>query len=303
MTLLYLASSGTTKTELQDGLSYPSEEEIILMGFEEVLAKTKSSEAFTLETGSKLYVKKEFPALQDYQDKISKYLLSEIENIDFSSGGAAKVINQWVADKTKEKIKEIISEADTSEDTVAVLVNAIYFKSKWENEFSKEGTHEQEFSLLSGKTVKVQMMQRKGEYALLKHEALSCSVLEMPYKKKRLSMIIFLPEKAEDFLKMEKTFFTFDFSSLQSCQKQTLHLSVPKFSLSTTNDELVKSLQKMAISHIFGKADFSRLTNKTGLFVSTIIQKVFVELNEEGTEAAAATMAFKFYMRRLIVPV
>ncbi len=99
----------------------------------------------------------------------------------------------------------------------------------------------------------------------------------MPYKKNRLSMVIFMPEKAECFLKMEKSFSNFDFASLQSCYKLTLLLLVPKFSLSTTH-MLVEPLHKIGISKNFEEeeTDFSKLTNETGLEVSDIIQKVLL---------------------------
>ncbi len=305
MALVYLATSGTTKTELQDGLSYPKEEETFLKGFKVTLANTVSDDTFTLEKVNKLYIQEKYQILKDYLAKVSKYLLAEIENIDFASNGATEVVNKWVEKKTNQKIKELLPQGIVTSDTRAILVNAIHFKSEWKKFFKKTNTEEGKFSLLGGNTVKVQMMTIGETYTLLHSNTLGCSVLEIPYKEERLSFIIFLPDKAEDFLKMEKTFLSFDFTSLKACQEQThLLLSVPKFSLDTTH-KLVEPLKKIGISKIFDyrAADFSKLTSESGLEVAEIIQKVHIEVDEEGTEAAVATVVqIQFRCGRLTPP-
>ena len=221
----------------------------------------------------------------NFLERNQQFFEAEIASLDFSDSQAIKTINQWVETNTNSKIKKIVHEISPA--TVLFLINAIYFKGSWQNEFDTSQTRPGVFQLPDGTQKQVQMMQREGTYPYFRgayFEAVS-----LPYGDGRLSMYIFLPtthSNLDDFL---------DGLNTESWQRwlsqfhnETLHLMMPRFKLeyeATLNDTL-KALG-MEIAFDSG-ADFSGM-GPTGLFISEVRHKTFVEVNEQGTEAAAAT--------------
>ena len=221
----------------------------------------------------------------NFLERNQQFFEAEIAALDFSDPQAIKTINQWVETNTNGKIEEIVREISPA--TVLFLINAIYFKGSWQNEFDTSLTRPGIFQLSDGTQKQVQMMNREGEYPYFRDEHFEAASL--PYGDGRLSMYIFLPtahSNLNDFLEGLNTESWQRW--LSQFYNETLHLVLPRFKLeyeATLNDTL-KALG-MEIAFDSG-ADFSGM-GPTGLFISEVRHKTFVEVNEQGTEAAAAT--------------
>jgi serpin B len=206
-------------------------------------------------------------------------------------GGGLDEINGWVNKKTEGKIGKILEGLDPN--SVCVLLNAIYFKGIWERQFEKSGTYDAPFSLSADKKVKVPLMYQKGDFKLLTEK--DFQAVSIPYKGQSLSMVILLPKTADGLAALEKQLTDQSLkgwlAKLDSQPVQKIELYLPKFRLETKYG-LVSHFENMGIKDAFapGAADFSGMGwPKGALYISQIVHKAFVEVNEEGTEAAAAT--------------
>jgi serpin B len=205
-------------------------------------------------------------------------------------GGGLDTINDWVKQKTEGKIEKIL--AELSPNSVCVLLNAIYFKGIWENQFQKSNTHDAFFSVSASKKVKVPLMHQKSNFKIMTEK--DFQAISIPYKGNDLSMIILLPQTVDGLVLMEKQLTTQNLkewlAKLDKQRVQKVELYLPKFKLETSYD-LKSSFEKMGMKNAFGgAADFSGMGWPKGkLWISQIKHKAFVEVNEEGTEAAAAT--------------
>jgi serpin B len=232
--------------------------------------------------------------VKEYLDKMEKHFKATAKNINFGeSQEAASVINGWIASQTNQKIKDLIPADALNALTRLVLVNAIYFKGDWASKFNKAATIKADFHVSPTETVKVDMMVATAEYAGEMNKELGCTILQVPYKGERLNMLFFLSDKPEGFSDMEKKFASFDFTTLNLTRKTKFEVSIPKFKLETSHS-LNNPLKEVGMVSMFdaANADFTKLSEKgKDLYVSAVMQKAFIEVNEEGTEAAAATGA------------
>ena len=209
-------------------------------------------------------------------------------------------INQWVEQQTEDKIKDLLQPGVVSSGTRLVLTNAIYFKADWNAQFKKADTKEEEFHLAAGETVRAPLMHREGRFNYFNGGTFQ--VLEIPYTGAELSMIVFLPNEAGGLSALEQTLTP---SKLRQWLGQ-LHsvpkviLTLPRFKM-TEQFELGKALGALGMREAFvrGAADFSGMDGKRDLYVSAAIHKAYVDVDEQGTEAAAATATT---MRALSMP-
>ncbi len=210
-------------------------------------------------------------------------------NYAVNPSSAAKTINDWVSRHTQGKIKNIISDGALTKSTPMVITNAIYFKSDWAEQFEARNTHDMPFWVTQGKSATVMMMSRTGDTVkYTKRDGLEAA--ELPYKNGRFSMIILLPEKGRDIAETEKKLTAEEFGRIAaSMEMKRVKISVPKFKTEQTF-ELNNVLKKMGMPSAFAaSADFSAMNGKHNMRISDVIHKTFVEVGEEGTEAAAAT--------------
>jgi serpin B len=219
-----------------------------------------------------------------------KATLKDYYDAEIFGGGLAK-INGWVKQKTEGKIEKILEELDAN--SVCVLLNAIYFKGIWESQFQKCSTHDALFSVSADKQVTVPMMYQKSDFKLLVEK--DFQAVSLPYKGKSLSMVVLLPRTKGGLAALERQMTDQNLNGwlvkLAAQPVQKVDLFLPKFKLETSYD-LVSPLSKMGMKEAFvlGKADFSGMGWPKGrLYISQIKHKAYVEVNEEGTEAAAAT--------------
>ncbi|HUW19199.1 MAG TPA: serpin family protein [Sedimentisphaerales bacterium] len=228
--------------------------------------------------------------LQEFLQLIEVNYGGALNKVDFirAAEAARTTINAWVEKQTKDKIKELIQPGVLNQMTRLVLTNAIYFKGNWASRFKKETTKEAPFTLLNGNKVNVAMMNQTAEFKYM--EASDFQALELPYVGDELSMIILLPKEFDGLNEFEKE-LTIDSLSkwLGELRTREVIVSVPKFQMSRQFG-LAGILESMGMTDAFSpRADFSGISGNKDLFISAVIHKAYVDVNEEGTEAAAAT--------------
>ncbi|KAI4555022.1 serpin B4-like [Ovis canadensis] len=264
--------------------------------FQKLLTELKkSTDAYELSVANRLYGEKEFPFLQEYMDNVKKYYLASVESADFKNAAeeSRKMINSWVESQTNERIKGLFPKDSLDSTTVLVLVNAVYFKGQWNQKFQEESTAEEKFWLNKDTSKPVQMMKQTDSFNFVSLEDVQAKILEIPYKGEELSMMVLLPNKVDGLQKLEDQLTAeklIAWTSPQNMGKRQVHLYLPRFKVEESYD-LVPTLQALGMVDAFRDevADFSGMTRKYDLVVSKVFHKSFVEVTEEGTEAAAAT--------------
>jgi len=223
--------------------------------------------------------------------------------MDFADGeGCRKIINSWIEAQTKKKITEVIPSGVLTEMTRLVLVNAVYFKGLWDKQFDAANTRVETFHLNSKESKEVPMMHKKAKFGYMQSEELDADILRMDYRGQNISMFVILPHDIDGISELEKRLTGFDLSTLSTqLHQREVEVSMPKFKLEETTD-LNDILKQLGMEHMFTahEADFSGISGRRDLYVSSVLQKAFVEVNEEGSEAAAATVGVMRLKRSLM---
>nr|XP_042134590.1 serpin B6 [Peromyscus maniculatus bairdii] len=233
---------------------------------------------------------------QSFKDSCRKFYEAEMEELDFQGDTeqSRQHINTWVAKKTEDKIRELLSPGTLNSDTLLVLVNAIYFKGNWEKQFDKEDTREMPFKISKNEEKPVQMMFKKFTVNMTYIGEIFTKILLLPYAGNELNMIIMLPDEHVELRTVEKeiTYEKFiEWTRLDKMDEEEVEVFLPRFKLEE-NYDMKEFLCKLGMTDAFDyRADFSGISSKENLFLSKVVHKSFVEVNEEGTEAAAATAA------------
>ncbi|XP_049887288.1 antichymotrypsin-2-like isoform X3 [Pectinophora gossypiella] len=298
LALLALGTSDPAHAELLTALGIP-DDDAIRSSFSSVSAKIRSLKGVTLNVANRVYVKEGPHELQPkLQEDAVKVFDAGIEKIDFAkSTAAAQQINQWVESKTNNKIKDLIAPDCLGEDTRLVLVNALYFKGTWKKKFDPQLTTPLDFHVTAKKTIQVPMMFMDGKFNYDVSDELNAEMLSMPYEGEESSLVIILPKEIEGLNNvMQKLADGYDL--MKDLDRLTspgasmkVEVTVPKFKIETELD-LNTLLPKLGIKSIFNRVSSGLdklLTPPEPLYVSKAIQKAFIEVNEEGAEAAAAT--------------
>ena len=241
-----------------------------------------------MSIANSIWYEQTFQVEQDFINVNQNYFYAEVSPLDFTNPDAITTINNWVTDKTKNKITEIINEIPPL--AVMYLINAIYFKGIWKYEFDEADTEEKPFYLSDGTTKDVPMMIQEASFNYLSNDIMQA--VEMPYGAGNYSMIILLPQSnktPDDIIdQLSNENWNKWLSEFYEAEKVQIHL--PKFRFeykNLLNDALTN--MDMGIAFDPFNADFSKINPNGGLFISRVIHKTFIEVNEEGTEAAAVT--------------
>ncbi|PNF36971.1 Leukocyte elastase inhibitor A [Cryptotermes secundus] len=294
LALAYMGAAGSTAEQIASALHLPLDREDVKTGFAALLGSLKSSEDMTLEIANKVFSQINYSILPEYRAVAEKFFLSGAQELDFADGeGSRKVINSWVESKTNNKIKDLIPSGVLNDLTRLVLVNAVYFKGLWHSPFSAANTVPNEFHLSSRESKMVPMMCKTDDFGYLTSQELDADILEMPYKDQKVSMFIILPHDVDGISKLEEKLASENLTKvLLRLPKRKVRVSVPKFKLEETTD-LKNILKELGMTSMFLplEADFSGISGHTDLYVSKVMQKAFIDVNEEGSEAAAATAA------------
>nr|ABW74215.1 antithrombin-like protein [Branchiostoma belcheri tsingtauense] len=249
----------------------------------------------TLVEANKLFGQQGIKLEDDFLSGTSRYYNAPMETVDFGDEeGSRSRINDWVSAQTKRKIKDLIPRGILTPLTTLVLVNAVYFKGTWQTQFDPEETYARKFFPTPENHFAVPTMHQRGKFRVAELPNLRCRMLELPYAGGELVMFVLLPvqmyglKDVESRLTSEALLDATRGDSLQ--EMRSLTVALPKFRL-THALSLKKQLTALGMTDLFSMetADLSGVTGQKDLHVSEVLHKAFVEVNEEGSEAAAAT--------------
>ena len=260
-------------------------------------AQMQLKDISSVKSANKIWVQKKLDLQSEFQAHLKNYFPSETGEVDYmkDSDGARREINAWVEEQTKGKIKDLIPSGVLDALKRLVLTSAVYFKGSWLHEFPNYSTTPMKFQIDANNSLKVQMMFMNAKEDVSYHEEDKFQVLALPYVGERLTMNIILPKEGTSIdavlasLKSGKAVMTKCLSPPTRPKNINIYISRFKFDFNKTYNDI---LQSLGLTDMFSDAvaDFSGITSeKPGLKVKSVIQKAFIEVNEEGTEAAAAT--------------
>ena len=270
-----------------------------------VIASLNASKDVTLEVANAVYSDKKTPFQKSFVDLCKSVYSAAAENLDFEQKfETLAAINSWCSEKTHGKISKILT--DLKETDKMVLLNAIYFKGKWSEQFQKAATRDQNFAVEKGKNIKVKMMHRTGE--LRYYQGDNFAAISLPYRGGKQSMYVFLPDEGVSVNAFQAKLTGENWKKwMSSFTQERVAVSLPKLKIEF-EDELNKALKTMGMNLAFMEDTpglFSGLVTspaKAGLnipganpnvdfiaWISKVVQKTFMEVSEEGTEAAAVT--------------
>ncbi|XP_072366037.1 leukocyte elastase inhibitor-like isoform X1 [Scyliorhinus torazame] len=311
LAMVYLGAKGNTAAQMAEVLAFDKVQDLH-SEFQKLQATINQPSAnYLLKLANRLYGAKTYTFLEDFIVSTLKYYQAELAAVDFVSASeeARQQINSWTEAQTEGKIKNLLAEGTVDGLTKLVLVNAIYFKGNWERKFQEQNTYEGEFRINQNETKPVQMMRQKAKFNMAYISEIKAKVLELPYVQSELSMIVLLPDRDDnsDGLQNLQNRLTFDklmdWTNPEKMDNMEVKVVLPKFRLEEKYD-LKSTLTLMGMADAFSQsqANFSGMAEKNDLVLSKVVHKAFVEVNEEGTEAAAATAAIVMLRCAMVTP-
>ncbi|XP_063017843.1 serpin B6-like [Melospiza melodia melodia] len=303
LSMVLLGSRGSTEAQIRKVLCLKNAQDAH-NGYQSLLSEINDPNTkYILRTANRLYGEKTLEFLPSFIESSQKSYHAGLEQMDFLHAweDSRKQINVWVEERTEGKIQNLLAEGTLNSLTTLVLVNAIYFKGNWKEQFNKQSTRERPFHINKKETKPVQMMFKEATFNMTYVGDLQTKILELPYVGKELSMIILLPDAIQDGstglerLERELTHEKLmGWISPEMMKSTEVEVYLPKFKLEE-NYDLKPILRRMGMPDAFesGKADFSGMSLVISpgneLVLSEVVHKSFVVVDEEGTEAAAAT--------------
>lgn len=299
LAMTYAGARGETESQMASTMHFDLPQDRLHPAFNalntELLKPSEGEEepGFTLNIANALWGQEGFGFSQEFLDTLALNYGAGMQAVDYSNPEKARqTINQWVEDQTKDKIKDLIPQGSVDEMTRLVLTNAIYFKAAWFHPFDESETSDQPFYLLDGSEVTTPMMHQTTSLEYFKGEGYE--VIELFYEGHGYEMLIIMPEKGtfsefEQSLDAAKLEFILGQFPTERIAPQ-IDLTMPKFKVESSFG-LAGTLAEMGMPDAFdvAKADLSGMTGKPDLYITDVVHKAFVDVNEEGTEAAAAT--------------
>ena len=291
LAMAYEGANSQTEEEMKNVLHFPDDEIVLRSSFAKLNNVFNNDDTeYKLNVANALWLQHDYQFLPDYLNVVGKYYGGTATNLDFVNENkkSAKEINNWVDDNTNGKIKNIIS--SLSAQTRLVITNAIYFKGEWKYEFDKSDTKDMMFKNPTGENEVDMMYLNEKDFKFNYMENELMQVLEMPYKGDELSMLVFLP-KENDMSVVENVLDPVRMTEIKNKMHNIrVEIFFPKFTFETKyglNEPLMKL--GMPTAFMWPGADFSGLDGTDNLYIADVLHKAFVEVNEKGTEAAAAT--------------
>ncbi len=293
LSILYSGARGDTQKQMEKTLCLkieqkrvPSEVSLFSRNIFPQKSKTKS----ILKMANAIWVQKGFKLLKNYKSIIMNYYNTILKEVNFliERESVVNEINRWVYENTNGKIKNILNQGDIDSLVRLVLTNAIYFKGIWKHRFKEKNTVMMPFFVSPKREVKVMMMRIKEKFPYYSDG--NIKVIELPYSGDEISMVVFLPEKGQiKRFESELTYEKFEYF-LKNLKTTRVKVSMPKFKIDKKY-YLEKTLAKMGMEDAFSKrADFSKIDGRKDLFISKVIHQAYIDVNEEGTEAAGSTV-------------
>ena len=314
LAMTFAGADGDTRAEMARVLHFASDSSNVAPSFallqhslEEMSVKTaelvKKSEEFgsptepiTLNIANRLFAQKDYDFRQDFLSLVKQNYGAAFEPMDFTTNpaAAAQHINKWVADQTREKIRDLIPENALNKLTRLVLANALYLKAPWADAFSEKTTQPEPFHVRGGTPVNVPMMRKTARFGYAKRQGFSA--VSIPYVGDDLQFLVFLPDEVNGLSAVESKLTADILAECANLQAQDIDLHLPKFKLEPPTIALAETLQALGMKSAFnipqGSANFDKMAPRKPndyLYISNVFHKTFIAVDEKGTEAAAAT--------------
>jgi len=298
LAMTYAGAAGDTATQMASALHFSLPQERLHAALSALsldlqsrskVQGLKPDQTFQLNVANSLWGQQGFSFKSDFLDLLARDYGAGMRLVDFEKDpeSARQAVNAWVSDATQQRITDILPPGSVDTLTRLVLANAIYFKAPWLHQFDSNSTQNEDFHHLDGSTVPVPMMQRSGEMGYA--EGSNFQLLELPYAGGQVSMIVLLPQSGqfEDVAK-NLTIDQLD-QAIGSLHAMQVDLSLPKFKFDWSA-ALPDALKALGMTDAFDdQADFSGMDGAHDLYISNVLHKSFVSVDENGTEAAAAT--------------
>lgn len=299
LAMTYAGARGQTAAEMARVLHFQLEPNLLHPAFAELIAtlEPENAPAYQLAIANRLWGQKNYGFLPEFLNLTQRYYGAPLQEVDFlnATEEARLTINAWVEQQTHNKILDLLPEGVLKSSTALVLTNAIYFKGNWLYPFDASSTQNQPFYLSSGEQIEVPTMHQMEYWNFADLDSLQ--VLELPYEGESLSMVILLPEQIDGLADLEQQLTPENLQTWLSSARDLpmmydggpVSVWLPRFKL-TSEFELKDTLSAMGMPQAFNdSSDFSGMNGQTDLAISKVIHKAFVDVNEQGTEAAAAT--------------
>ena len=280
LAMTYAGANGKTLEEYETVMHYPGEQTFgEIKSFSDRLNHLGKFGNVSLNIDNALWFR-----MQLKPDFVTR--MKESFGASFYPLTGANPINDWANEKTKGRIPKVLEETDITPDIKLVLTNAIYFKGKWKSTFDSARTHDAPFYQSDGEKKDCKLMYQKSAFKYLENN--NYQAIELPYSGEEVVMQVFLPSQNSNVKSLLSQLKPEDLDLLEKSYAQDVNVFLPRFKMETSYD-LIEPLKSMGLNLPFSGGDFSKMAGER-LEISKIIQKAFVELKEEGTEAAAVTV-------------
>lgn len=293
MAMVFEGAKGWVVGEMQEVFKFPVDNKCRRESFLTLYKRlNKKSAKYKLNIANALWVQRDYPFLPEYLKTIQKYYDGYARNVDFvgATEQTRQIINKWVEEKTNQKIKDLFPPGTIDQMSRLVITNAIYFKGQWAKEFDRSLTTEEDFWVTETKSIKVMMMKMIGPDSRFKYaETDELQILELPYDGDDLSMVILLPRMNDiSIIENELTFEKFE-EWKRLLSETAVEIYLPRFTF-RTRYVLTSNLSQLGMPNAFAPhCDFSGIDGTKNLYIRSVVHQAYVDVNEEGTEAAAAT--------------
>jgi serpin B len=315
MAMAFAGANGETRTEMARVLHFPSEGSDVPASFsslqhslEEITTKTAEivkeskrfggpSEPITISIANRLFAQNGYEFRQSFLALVKQNFGGAFEPLDFvhDSSGATGYINKWIADQTRDRIRDLIPAGALNETTRLVLANAIYLKAPWADPFSEPATQQEPFHVRGGTPANVPTMQKRTEnFGYAKHDGFTA--VSLPYSGADLQFLILFPDEINGLHALESKLTSELLAGCAKLEKRDVDLHLPKFKLEPPTMAIAEKFEALGMKSAFdrpvGSANFDRMAPRKPnayLYISQIFHKTFIAVDEKGTEAAAAT--------------
>jgi serpin B len=325
LAMTYAGADGATRSEMARVLHYPAEGDAIHPSFaslqhslEEMAGKTitiadrskkngGASEPITLAIADRLFPQTGYAFRDPFRELIAKYYAAPFEPLDFRkhTDEARQQINKWVAEQTRDRIRDLIPPNALDDTTRLILANAIYLKAPWASEFSDASTKPAPFHVRGATAVDEPTMHQHHQFGYAKREGFTA--VSLPYVGDELQLLILLPDEVNGLPRLESKITAAVLGQCARLESHDVELYLPKFKLEPPTIALSQKLQALGMKSAFdvpqGNANFDKMAPRKPddyLYISEVFHKTFIAVDEKGTEAAAATAVAMFATSAMI---
>lgn len=296
LTFAMMAARGETENEMRKVLKLGVQDRTEIAKDYSIFLKKNfqaSEDGPQLQMANRWYVNDQIQLSPDFMRIGKDYFNSVSEALNFDDAPlAVKSVNAWVEQQTNSKIKNLLTPDSINKETTSLLVNVIYFKAKWAQQFSLSSTHKAEFNISPTQKTSVDMMFSNEDYRYADLPELDATAVELPYENSDLSMLIILPNQVDGLAALEKKIATIDLNEISSrLELEDVEVMIPRFKIEYDLD-MKEPLQQLGMQAAFSNgANFEGLTTNSEIpqKISDVKHKAFLDVNEAGSEAAAAT--------------